>query len=1180
MTKMKKLLCLALVITLLSSLICISASAEVTEAAKVTFAGGAYDSTASIGNADPSFLGGVYGKAEDDYSAAFLNAEGDKFFSVGTGADGLTVEEGGKLKISYDLASNDFHSASKEGGTRATHGRYVSMKINDGGRFVILGPNGYTLDDGTTNQRGTYSKLNDYAWNNITAIFEFNEDNSAADYKLYVNGKQVHRNEAYAVRLPKKVNDFRVGGVLISTDEVYYDNFVVEAYGAEDEAPAINFTTDAAALEGNEALVDATEKVINISDVEMTVADFRAATENFMVLNETGAVADDSDYIAYSTVYAVCKDGVNTYYDKYEFSIEPPVIEATTNEFKEIVNSDTKEIRLVDRMDLTVGEFLANTEGATVTLLDGNEASDDTLLKNCRVSAVLGSIYDIEYTLVTARSYALENETFDGTYSQRTSGNGKIYVGNDIQWNGQTNGKAGVKFDEAIGLGGKDDTDKSLALSVENAGSAGDVFMYLNNPYSLSKTELSSTFTMEGKLFIDGVDDTDISSIDVVVNGRVAIKLLPDGKIMTTDGTVLAPVTWENGKWLPFAITQHKATNRINVFVGGIDAKCSWTAGPFQADIRLRPMLKEGASFTFAVDDVKMYTDSIEKVKYDITEDAVTMTSTFNLSGAPILAVYDEDGKLNEVKIGKDANTVTINYEEGQSVKAFLWGKDSKLGPWTEKVTVVDRGNLVNALTASLSKAFTDNMVLQCDMPVTVWGTSADANGSTLAVTLGNETKTAYVNDGEWEVEFSEREASADGVKLTVATASGTETVNNIAFGDVYFVGGQSNAYLPMNTVDTYAADKASFTKSDEIRIFHQVGNYASTVQENPVEGSKWEYATESTIGKMSAIGMYFAKTLKENGVDKPIGLISVARSGSSLHWNIPSSITAKYQIGYMTDKTNQAYNALMAPVEKFSAKGMLWYQGENDSIKGSTDIISQSTEIYKDMFSDFHSYLKQTTKNNDFKMFTVQLSSHPSEQMLAGNPTTGWQLPWFRSYQYDISKNVDDVYLIPSQDCGYRKDDDDAAHPDYKKPIGERLAKAALYAIYGTETENNALSPMPDSISYDGNTVTIKFKNVAEGLKLVTGDELKGFEIIDENGNAVDAVTIISGKDTVVITSDAVTEAKGVRYAFYRAAANTIANLTDSNGLPCPTFTHDKGADNGSKSQKIAPLSDGVMLD
>jgi len=1189
MAKTKKLLSMALALVMVLSFFSMPASAEAKEIVRVTFANGTYDSTASKGNADPAFVGSVYGKAEDDYSAAFKNVEGDKFFSVSAGNTEFSPKQ--KLKISYDVASNDFHTCSGESKSeRKSNGRYVGMKINDVNTYpVILQPQGYVLDDTTTNFRGTYSKLRDNAWNNVTAIFEFNEKVdevnpeksyiTAADLKLYVNGKLVHRNSNYSIRLPKKVNGFRVGGILTETEEVYYDNFVMEAYDADDATPSVAFTTASSAKEGNEALIDSENKTFNIENIEMTVAEFKEATTDFVVLGENGEAASDDDYIVDSNVYAVYENGINTYYEPFSLNVEPPVIEAINNEFKEIIDSEAKEIRIVDRPDLTVGEFLENTTGATVTLADGTPADNSTLLSACKVSAVLGSFYNIEYTLIKNRSYAIENETFDGTFTERTSGNGSIYSGNSVTWSGQTNGATGLKFSEGSALGGKESSDKSLMLTFTDGGLGADSpFIYVGSPYSTSKTSISNTFTMEGKLLVNDADEEDIKSIEVVVCGRVAIKLMPDGTVMTTDGTVKSAAKWKNGEWIPFAITLHKATNRINVFFAGIDTGCDWTASPFQNDIRFRPNFNSGASFTLAVDDVKLYTDSLEKYKYTVTESDVTLKATENITSVPVLAVYDGDGKLSGIKLGKDTKEISISYAEGQTVKVMLWESLTNLKPLINDKTVVDRGIPVNAHTAVLSKAFTDNMVLQSDMPVKVWGTSQDENGAVLSVSLGDESKLAYVNDGEWEVAFSAREASSKGETLTVSTADRTEEVKNIAFGDVYFIGGQSNAALAMSGTDTYQADKASFTKEDDIRVLHQAGTYREAVQKNPVSGSKWEYATESTVGKMSAIGIYFANALRESGVDKPIGLISVARSGSSLHWNLPKSITDKYQINYMAEKTNQAYNALMAPVEKFSAKGMLWYQGENDSIKGSTDIIGQSTLIYGDMFSDYHTYLKETTGNDDFKIFSVQLSSH-STVMDSTNSTTGWQLPQFRSYQFDTVKNMEDVYLIPSLDCGVKTGDTDPAHPLYKKPIGERLAKAALYAIYNMKTENNALAPMPESINYEGNTATVTFKNTASGLRMATGTELKGFELIDENGNATEASAQLNGNQ-VIITNASISEAKGVRYAFYRSAPNTIANLINSEGLPCPTFAHDKGGDNGENAAKAAVLSEGEMLD
>ena len=107
--------------------------------------------------------------------------------------------------------------------------------------------------------------------------------------------------------------------------------------------------------------------------------------------------------------------------------------------------------------------------------------------------------------------------------------------------------------------------------------------------------------------------------------------------------------------------------------------------------------------------------------------------------------------------------------------------------------------------------------------------------------------------------------------------------------------------------------------------------------------------------------------------------------------------------------------------------------------------------------------------------------------------------------------------------------------------------------------------------LEYNADNVKIKFKNVGTGLTLASGsgETLVGFEFI-KDGTAYPATAVLEGKDTVVLTG--VTNATGVRYAFYMSAPKTAANLVNSQGLPCPTFAV------GVESLKIDAISRGLM--
>lgn len=690
MAKTKKLLCLALAIALVSSLLCMPASAEVSTPLSATFEnenGSEWSTGTSKGNY--SLTSSVYGKDSSDYSAKSpANTAADRYFNV---TSTVTVPSNGKLKISYDMASNAFDEVGSRGNNGNTHGRYAAFKINNGGYQRLLQPNDVTFD--TQMAAGIYDNLNEYAWNNVTAILEFADKNGTANgtanYKLYINGKLVYSNASFEKYAPwTTINGARVGGITIESDEVYYDNILIETYEAADATPSVAFASSATSLDVNVKIDDANKKVSVASD--LTAKELKEKTTNLVLIDATGNIVGDDVSVTDASVklYAKYTNGINMYYEPYTVEIIPPVITGNNTVYQEIINNDTKEIRLVDMPNLTVGSFMDNvTNTGTLSITkDGEAAADSDLLKDCTVNLTLGNVYDYTYTVVTERSYLLKKETFDGTFTTRTS-SGTVYSGNDFVWTGNTNGISGVTFGELTGLGDKEADDSSLGITVNGASADKEIFTYISTPYINSSKVINTTHTLETKIYLDGVDAADFSAIDFCINGRNLLKIFPDGSIKHTDGTVATGVKWTAGEWIPVAVTYHKATNIIDVYVGGKKIACTWNPAPNGTDIRFRPWVKKDAAFTFAMDDVKFYTDSLAKVRYEVDSANTTVVAdaTENLATLPIIAEYDSTGKLLGVTLGKSEKTISRNYAADSKVKVILINSLDKL----EAITAV-----------------------------------------------------------------------------------------------------------------------------------------------------------------------------------------------------------------------------------------------------------------------------------------------------------------------------------------------------------------------------------------------------------------------------------------------------------------------------------------------------------
>ena len=95
-------------------------------------------------------------------------------------------------------------------------------------------------------------------------------------------------------------------------------------------------------------------------------------------------------------------------------------------------------------------------------------------------------------------------------------------------------------------------------------------------------------------------------------------------------------------------------------------------------------------------------------------------------------------------------------------------------------------------LALELPTIFTDNMVLQRDQAVPVWGDSTP--GSQVTVSFGTQTlNTTADENGDWKITLASLAASADPAELKVSSGENSITFNNVLVGEVWLCSGQSN---------------------------------------------------------------------------------------------------------------------------------------------------------------------------------------------------------------------------------------------------------------------------------------------------------------------------------------------------------------------------------------------------
>lgn len=178
----------------------------------------------------------------------------------------------------------------------------------------------------------------------------------------------------------------------------------------------------------------------------------------------------------------------------------------------------------------------------------------------------------------------------------------------------------------------------------------------------------------------------------------------------------------------------------------------------------------------------------------------------------------------------------------------------------------------------SLPKFFGDNMVLQRNKSIPIWGW-ADANEK-ITVQFNHQTKNVTADkNGNWRVNLDKE--SAGGPFQLIVKGNNTITFNNVLVGEVWICSGQSNMEMPIEgwgKVNNYQQEIAD-ANYPEIRHIKVPNAVAGTPQKD-ITGGEWKICSPQTAGDFTATGYFFARELY-NQLKVPIGLINTSWGGT-----------------------------------------------------------------------------------------------------------------------------------------------------------------------------------------------------------------------------------------------------------------------------------------------------------
>lgn len=470
----------------------------------------------------------------------------------------------------------------------------------------------------------------------------------------------------------------------------------------------------------------------------------------------------------------------------------------------------------------------------------------------------------------------------------------------------------------------------------------------------------------------------------------------------------------------------------------------------------------------------------------------------------------------------------------------------------------------------TLPGILSDNMVLQRDVPVRIWG-RADG-GEKIKVEFNGQSAETVAAKGAWEIQL--KPMPAGGPFVLKVTGKNQLTRKNVMVGEVWICSGQSNMEWTLRN----SVNAAKFIKEGnlpKLRLYFGSIYRGASSPQREIPGRTWQVCTPGNCGNFSAAGFFFGRALVR-ALDVPVGMIGVYWGGTRIEpWTgrngflteprlanfardleaiepgtpsyqksagqmvvdtekwlaeaktaitngepLPAQPTPPGQLGNVSHGSPaRLYNSMIVPLEKFAVRGALWYQGCANMGEGM---------LYRDKMRALVASWRNLFKNPDMPFYFVQLAPYRH-----GNPGA---LPELWEAQQAFADGDKNVGMAVINDIGNPRD----IHPRDKFEVGERLAVLALKRNYG-KTDLVADSPFYASHEMRDGKAVVTFRN-AKKLITLDGKPVKDFELADEAGNFFPASAAIDG-NKVTVSHPSIKNPTMVRYAWKQDVAGTLAN-------------------------------------
>ncbi len=489
---------------------------------------------------------------------------------------------------------------------------------------------------------------------------------------------------------------------------------------------------------------------------------------------------------------------------------------------------------------------------------------------------------------------------------------------------------------------------------------------------------------------------------------------------------------------------------------------------------------------------------------------------------------------------------------------------------------------------------FSNNMVLQREKNIEIWG-ETDASTVRASIPERGVVAEAFVENGKWKAILPPQSAGT-GLTLTVSAGDEVITFTNVAVGEVWLLGGQSNMELEIRNAKDGKELLKTLTPECNVRFYYTPKQ--TMIDSDLLEAEKhtgWQEAGEEASQAWSAVGLHFGlKLARELGVT--VGLIGCNWGGTSAScWCDRETLVEDKDTGTYIDEYDEATKGkteaeLLKAYSEFIEYDRQWNEraakvyarepkigweelqaeiGKNAwpgpmspknpmrpcglfeamlmrvcpyTLRGFTYYQGESDEhkpgTYYKLLCKLIGLWRKCWGDEQLPFIIVQL---PMFKYLHEEDNGRWAI--IREAQERAFKTVRNTGLTVILDKGEL----DNIHPTDKKPVGERMALQAEKLFYGKEV--SAFGPMYKSCIYKDGGMELCF-DYSEGGFDIAG-EISGFEIAGCDKRFFPADAQVQG-ERIFLSAKNVSAPMYARYNFVNYGEVTVFG---KNGIPLAPF-------------------------